>query len=66
MFTLRWRDHKTCDNEVCDEGLVEEEFVDIQAYSQSKCVTLSLVTRVFSQTEEKPKNRDSAYITNGA
>ena len=51
------------DNDAGDEVLVEEEFADIHAYSQSKCITPSPMTWVISQPYVKPEEKENAYGT---
>ena len=51
------------DDDAGDKVLVEEEFANIHAYSQSKCVTPSPVTRVISQPYLKNEKKDIAYGT---
>lgn len=52
-------------DDVHGDGLLKEEFADIEAYSQSKCVTSSPMTLVFSQKEKKHEKIEGDYGTEG-
>lgn len=47
------------------DGLEEEEFADIEAFSQSKCVTPSSVTLLFSQKVKKQEQGEANDGTKG-
>lgn len=51
------------DDDAGDEVLVEEEFSDMHAYSQSKCVTPSPVTRVVTEPALKVEAKDITHGT---